>query len=79
MKTAFASHCLTHQLPETCTSPVGPACPCCKRLLYTEMDASSLRSYWESQPGAYTLDHSPLFVYVRQSGAIELRSLREDA
>ncbi len=79
MTVASLTHCLTHQRPETGTSPFGPACPCCKQLLYVQMDPARTRGYWESQPAAYTLDRHPLFVYVRTDGHTTLRSLRPDA
>ncbi|WP_013628479.1 hypothetical protein [Rubinisphaera brasiliensis] len=79
MQTTTLTHCLTHQLPETGTSPMGPVCPKCKRFAYVDLPGQPLRSYWESQPGAYTLDRQPLFVYIRQTESVVLRSLRPDS
>ncbi len=75
---SFSSYCLNHQLPETGTSPVGLVCACCKFLIYTRPDTGKPVAYWESQPGAYTLDRQPVFVYVRQINGIQIRSLREE-
>lgn len=75
---SLSSYCLHHQLPETGTSPAGPVCPRCKALVYTRPDTGKSAAYWESQPGAYTLDRQPVFVYVRQINGISIRSLREE-
>lgn len=73
------SYCLTHQLPETGTSPLGGVCRCCKSLVYLQANTNVQGAYWESQPAAYTLDRQPIFVYVRILDGIKLRSLREEA
>ncbi len=78
MKATSISHCLIHQLPETGTSPIGGVCPRCKRLLYTQPASLENRAYWESQPGAYTLDRQPIFIYTRFGDNYKIRSLIEE-
>jgi hypothetical protein len=67
--------CLIHQQVETRTSPAGLVCPCCKQALYLQTAGGEVRSYWESQPGAYTLEKHPIFIRVRQVGQVKIRSL----
>jgi hypothetical protein len=55
--------CLEHQAAEDQMSPVGLVCPECKRRLYLSPPHGPLRTFWESQPGAWTLDRRPCFVY----------------
>ena len=78
MNTTAIQFCLTHQLPETGTSPIGSVCPRCKKLLYTEPPSQENRAYWESQPAAYTLDRRPIFVYTRLGDNYKIRSLVEE-
>jgi hypothetical protein len=57
------SWCLTHQRPETDTALLGRVCAGCKQRLYLKPPRGECRSFWESQPAAYTLDGRPCFVY----------------
>ncbi len=59
----MTAHCLTHQLPADQASPVGLVCPRCKQRLYLRPPRGRRRSYWESQPVAYSLTGEPCFVY----------------
>ena len=54
--TKATTFCLTHQLPEEQTSPIGLVCPQCKHRLYTRPPQGRCRNFWESQPAAYGLD-----------------------
>lgn len=78
MKTTSLRLCLTHQLPETGTSPIGGVCARCKKMLYTQPASLENRAYWESQPVAYTLDRQPIFVYTRFGDNYKIRSLIEE-
>lgn len=69
------THCLTHQLPEDQTSPLGLVCPQCKARLYVRPPAGRPMTYWESQPAAYTLDRDPCFVYTLRWDDFVIRSL----
>jgi len=75
MRPVDASHCLDHQLPETEASPVGLICPHCKRDLYTRTPEGPLRAFWEEQPGAYSLDGKPCWVYRLDWRDYSIRSL----
>ena len=75
--TRLPGFCLIHQQAELSTSPLGLVCPCCKQAVYLQ-PASKHRSYWESQPGAYTLDKQPIFIHVRQTDTLKIRSLRPE-
>lgn len=59
----MTAHCLTHQLPADQASPVGLVCARCKQRLYLRPPRGHRRSYWESQPVAYSLAGEPWFVY----------------
>ena len=67
--------CLTHQLPEEQTSPVGLICSQCKHRLYTRPPQGRCRNFWESQPAAYGLDGKPCFVYTLWWDDFRIRSL----
>lgn len=67
--------CLAHQLAEDQTSPIGLVCRQCKRRLYTQPPAGVCRSFWESQPAAYTLEREPCFVYSLMWDDYRIRSL----
>jgi hypothetical protein len=67
--------CLTHQLVEDQASPVGLVCRQCKLLLYTQPPAGRCRSFWESQPAAYSMTRKPCFVYSLMWDDFRIRSL----
>lgn len=69
------TQCLTHQLPEDQMSPIGLVCPHCKERLYTQEPTGRCRSYWESQPMAYSLEGDPCFVYIIKWDDFQIRSL----
>jgi hypothetical protein len=69
------TRCLTHQLPEDQATPLGLVCACCKHRLYTNPPAGRCMSFWESQPGAYTLQREPCFVYTLIWDDFRIRSL----
>jgi hypothetical protein len=73
-KTQF-THCLHHQLPEDQASTLGLVCALCKHRLYAHPPQGECRSYWLGQPGAYSLDREPCFVYVLSWDDFEIRSL----
>lgn len=70
-----AAWCLTHNLPEDQQSLIGPVCSCCKQHLYVSPPAGTCRSFWESQPAAYTLDREPCFVYTLMWDDFRIRTL----
>jgi hypothetical protein len=67
--------CLEHQADEDQMSPVGLVCPECKRRLYTRPPQGTLRTFWESQPGAWTTSREPCFVYSLLWDDFRIRSL----
>ena len=67
--------CLEHQAAEDQMSPYGLVCPQCKRRLYTHPPVGPLRTFWESQPGAWTVDRQPCFVYSLLWDDFRIRSL----
>src|SRR5882724_9088166 len=67
--------CLEHQAPEDQMSPAGLVCPECKQRLYTQPPIGPLRTFWESQPGAWTVDREPCFVYSLLWDDYRIRSL----
>lgn len=69
------SHCLSHQLPEDQTSPIGRVCSRCKHRLYVDPPQGEGRGFWESQPAAYTLLREPCFVYRLVWSDFEIRTL----
>ncbi|MFN0199724.1 MAG: hypothetical protein ACKVT0_23465 [Planctomycetaceae bacterium] len=69
------TYCLTHFLPEDQTSTVGLVCPLCKRRLYTQPPRGKCRSFWESQPAAYSPHREPCFVYTLMWDDFRIRSL----
>ena len=69
------TYCLNHQLPEDHATPLGLLCSECKQHLYTQSPEGRCRSFWESQPGAYTLDGQPMFVYSIMWDDYRIRSL----
>ncbi len=69
------SHCLSHQLPEDQTSPIGLVCSRCKHRLYVDPPHGHGRGFWESQPAAYTLLKEPCFVYRLVWRDLEIRTL----
>lgn len=69
------THCLTHQLTEDQTSPIGLVCPRCKQRLYADPPLGRCVSYWESQPEAYSLRGDPCFVYTLVWDDFRIRSL----
>lgn len=69
------THCLEHQLPEDQASPVGLVCSLCKQRLYVQPPQGKGFSCWESQPGAYTLEGDPCFVYTMVWTDFRIRSL----
>lgn len=56
-------------------SPIGLVCPECKRRLYTEPPTGVMRTFWESQPAAWSLDREPCFVYTLLWDDWRIRSL----
>lgn len=76
MATAAApAWCLTHQLPEDQASLIGPVCRHCKQRLYVSPPQGVCRSYWESQPEAFTLEGEPCFVYTLVWDDFRIRTL----
>ncbi|QDU43420.1 hypothetical protein Mal52_18940 [Symmachiella dynata] len=77
MKQEFphVTHCLTHQRPEDQTSMLGLVCVECKHRLYAAPPSGNRRSFWESQPAAYSLDRRPCFVYTLMWDDFRIRSL----
>ena len=71
----FTSRCLTHQLVEDQTSPVGPVCARCKERLYLRPPEGRCLRFWESQPAAYTLSREPCFVHTVAWDDFRIRSL----
>ncbi|MEX1232473.1 MAG: hypothetical protein WEB58_19660 [Planctomycetaceae bacterium] len=69
------TYCLTHFLPEDQTSTVGLVCPRCKQRLYTQPPQGHCRSFWESQPAAYSPRREPCFVYTLLWDDFRIRSL----
>ena len=69
------TQCLTHQLPEDQCSPAGMVCPLCKQRIYISPPEGRSFSCWESQPGAYTLNGEPCFVYTIVWEDFRIRSL----
>lgn len=69
------SWCLEHQADEDQMSPVGLVCPECKQRLYTRPPAGRMRTCWESQPAAWSLDREPCFVYTLLWDDWRIRSL----
>lgn len=67
--------CLEHQAAEDQMSPVGLVCPECKHRLYTQPPKGRLATFWESQPGAWTVDRRPCFVYSLLWDDYRIRSL----
>jgi hypothetical protein len=67
--------CLTHQLVEDQTSPVGLVCRQCKQRLDTHPPTGRCRSFWESQPAAYSMARKPCFVYSLMWDDFRIRSL----
>ena len=56
-------------------SRVGIVCPECKQRLYLNPPQGRCRSFWESQPVAYSLDRSPCFVFSLNWDDFQIRSL----
>ena len=56
-------------------SLVGTVCAHCKQRLYVEPPVGMCRSYWESQPAAYTLIGEPCFVYTLKWDDFQIRTL----
>ncbi len=56
-------------------SLIGPVCACCKQRLYVDPPHGTCRTYWESQPAAYTLDGQPCFVYTLVWADFQIRTL----
>jgi len=69
------TQCLAHQLPEDQSSPAGLVCPLCKQRMYVSPPTGRSFSCWESQPGAYTLEGQPCFVYTIVWEDFRIRSL----
>ncbi|MDA0833739.1 MAG: hypothetical protein O2955_05180 [Planctomycetota bacterium] len=69
------TYCLTHFLPEDQASNIGLICPRCRQRLYTQPPSGTCRSFWESQPAAYSLHQQPCFVYTLQWDDFCIRSL----
>jgi hypothetical protein len=69
------SRCLAHQLWEDQMSPVGLVCPLCKQRLYANPPRGRCRSFWESQPGAYSPEGNPCFIYSLMWDDFRIRSL----
>ena len=67
--------CLEHQAVEDQMSPIGLVCPCCKHRLYVAPPSGRCRSFWESQPGAWSVDRQPCFVYTLLWDDCRIRSL----
>lgn len=67
--------CLEHQALEDQMSPVGLVCPECKRRLYVDPPAGLYRTWWESQPAAWSPDREPCFVYTLAWDDFRIRSL----
>lgn len=67
--------CLEHQAVEDQMSPVGLVCPCCKHRLYVTPPTGRCRSFWESQPAAWSVDRQPAFVYTLLWDDFRIRSL----
>lgn len=56
-------------------SKAGLVCPECKRRLYLDPPQGKCRTFWESQPVAYSLDRKPCFVYSLMWDDYRIRSL----
>jgi hypothetical protein len=69
------TRCLSHQLPEDQTSPVGLVCSQCKQSLYANPPRGRCLSFWESQPAAYSPEGEPCFVYTLMWDDFRIRSL----
>lgn len=69
------TYCLSHQQEESCASPLGLICPDCFQRLGRRGFPRPARSYWESQPRAWSLDRRPCFCYVLKFNDLEIRSL----
>lgn len=69
------TRCLTHQMCEDQMSPVGLVCPQCKQRLYMDPPRGRCRSFWESQPGAYSPEGQPCFIYSLMWDNFRIRSL----
>lgn len=67
--------CLEHQAPEDQMSPIGLVCPSCKHRLYVSPPRATCRSFWESQPAAWSLDRQPCFVYTIRWDDFLIRTL----
>jgi hypothetical protein len=60
---ATTTWCLDHNRPEDQATLWGTVCEHCKQRLYTQSPRGRCRTFWESQPAAYSLDREPCFVY----------------
>lgn len=69
------SYCLEHQLAEDHPSPRGLVCPQCFARLMQAPPLGECRSYWESQPAAYTVQGEPCWVYNLTWADFRIRSL----
>lgn len=69
------TYCLLHQRIEDQMSPIGLVCDCCKEKIYTDPPSGNCISYWESQPGAYSLNRDPCFIYTLIWDNYRIRSL----
>lgn len=67
--------CLEHQAVEDQMSPIGLVCPCCKHRLYVSPPTGRCRTFWESQPAAWTVDRQPRWVYSLVWDDFRIRSL----
>jgi hypothetical protein len=67
--------CLKHQKIEDQMSRVGVVCVECKRQLYLNPPQGPCRTFWESQPSAYSLDREPCFVFSLSWDDFQIRSL----
>lgn len=67
--------CLEHQRPEDCPSPRGLVCRECQQRLQSAPPRGELRSFWESQPAAFTLGRVPCWVYTLVWDDFRIRSL----
>lgn len=69
------TYCLEHQQDEDHPSPRGLVCPLCHARITQSPPQGICRSYWESQPAAYTVHGDPCWVYTLTWADFRIRSL----
>ncbi len=69
------TYCLTHHRIEDQMSSIGLVCECCKKKLNADPPEGKCMSFWESQPGAYSQNREPCFIYTLIWDNFRIRSL----